>query len=646
MTDWDRFGNRPLQIIRTDTLPEGSFFVSPEGALYKVVMAGKAGFRKAELWPLTPLNANNLAQFPHSVALVPGSLLASNYPVIAIGRQLPALTIADFLNSNGQPSRFQFPDERLAKLAAQLDEALAPDSGLIARRGHLRWVLSDGKRIFRVYYHPPGYQQEVVNTLTPISGHDLRKVPLCKDGPPYWQYLPGWENISWDYLPVGEPASLPVPVRHKGDLNTETEIEAVQAVAMSSSLVPIVSVLPGIGSNLNSKPLDDKIDYLVEPGVVEEETQPVACENVVPIVGTAEVRSVVHNVQPDPESRLAVLKSSLRRRMPAMILSVDIGYGYTKVVGSDGIRFSFPSVIGSAEEIRFATDFINGNKTHVVEYDGARFLYGEQAVLQSRMQSTIFDRSRVHDGTYKLLFVAGLVELGRMVPDADRINLVTGLPVEFFDDREEVIKSLEGIYRIKTDHMMEFTVDSVFVVPQPFGSLFRELLNEYGKIADSQVEKGRIGVIDVGTYTTDFVVADELRYIQRLSGSARIGWSKVIRQVQQEVSDLYRLELSPNEVDKAIQSKEVKVRGRPVSLSPIVDPALLEVQTAIIARARDLWGEAANLDAILVSGGGGPYLHHAIRDVYSHARLLDNAFLANAEGFYRFGQRSATFDGE
>jgi len=327
-----------------------------------------------------------------------------------------------------------------------------------------------------------------------------------------------------------------------------------------------------------------------------------------------------------------------------MILSIDIGYGYTKGVGPEGLHFSFPSVIGTAEDIRFATDLIRGGEERVVKYSDWRFFYGEQAVLQSRIQSTIFDRSRVHDDTYKMLFVAALVELAKFVPDVRRIKVVTGLPVDFFGDRPEVIESFEGIYRIAADQVIEITVESVFVAPQPFGSLFRELLNANGKITNDPVEQGRVGIIDIGTYTTDFVVADQLRYVQRLSGSIRIGWSKVINQVRQSLADQYMLELMPHEVDQAIQARKVRVRGEPVSLETMIKPAITDIQTAIIARARDLWGAAANLDMILVSGGGGPHLYDTIHAVYPHARLLTDAFWANAEGFYRFGQRSATFE--
>ena len=327
-----------------------------------------------------------------------------------------------------------------------------------------------------------------------------------------------------------------------------------------------------------------------------------------------------------------------------MILSIDIGYGYTKGIGPDDLHFSFPSVVGTAEDIRFATDLIRGGEEWAVKYGNRRFFYGQNAMLQSRIQSTIFDRSRVHDDTYKMLFVGALIELTKHRPNVQRLKVVTGLPVGFFGDRPDVVKSLEGVYRISTDRTRKFAVESVFVAPQPFGSLFRELLNQRGKITNSEIEKGRIGIIDVGTFTTDFVVSDELRYVQRMSGSVRIGWSKVINQVRQTLGDRHMLELMPHEVDRAMQVGEVRVRGKPVSLESLAEPIIADVEMAIVARARDRWGSGTHLDMVLVSGGGGPHLHDAIQKVYPHAYLLDNAFWANAEGLYRFGQRPATFE--
>ncbi len=587
--------NANNETVRTETLSEGTLFVGDDGVLYQVVMAGSAGFRKAEPWPwLSRFQAQGQdddAEQPSAVALSPGSLLARNYPVVAEGTPLSVIDRVDILGPGGQPGHYSFPDEQLGGLAAQLDETLAHQSGLAMRKEHQRWILSDGRRIFRVYHYGRDGEGTEIDLAARFADEQIDALP-CERGPYYWQYIPTWETTPRAPAQAAPPTPGP-------------QIEAKKTAAQ-----PIVDA---------------------PPKAQVEETE---------IETVREIKAQAKR----PKRAAPAASPASQARRTAMILSIDIGYGYTKGVGPDDLHFSFPSVIGTAEDIRFATDLIRGGEERVVKYGDWRFFYGEQAVLQSRIQSTIFDRSRVHDNTYKMLFVAALVELAKFMPDVRRLNVVTGLPVDFFGDRPEVVKSFEGIYRVTADQVIEIAVESVFVAPQPFGSLFRELLNEQGKIANSDVEHGRVGIIDVGTYTTDFVVADDLRYVQRLSGSIRIGWSKVINQVRQSLADTYALELMPHEVDRAIQAGKVRVRGEEVSLEELIAPAMTDIQTAIIARARDLWGSAVNLDMILISGGGGPHLYDVLHEVYPHARLLDNAFWANAEGFYHFGQRSATFE--
>jgi plasmid segregation protein ParM len=607
------------ETARTETLPEGTLFVSPDGVLYQVVMAGSAGFRKAEPWPWLPHSQGSDAERPGAVALVPGSLLARNYPVVIKGMPLPTVSREDILGPSQQPGHYVFFSERLAKLAAQLDEVLARQSGLAARKERHRWVLSDGHYIFRIYHYQQDSYGMTIDLTARLTEEQIEALP-CEQGPSYWQYLPTWKTMP-------RPPTPPLPIPQE----PVVEFKEEAPIAETEEETPLIKMKE---EATEATPGPVALEPTIPPARKKPEPQPAVETLSVPPV--KQVKRAGHAAPAAPSTSEA-------RRTPAMILSIDIGYGYTKGVGPDNLHFSFPSVIGTAEDIRFAADLIRGGEEKVIKYKDWRFFYGEQAVLQSRIQSTIFDRSRVHDNTYKMLFVAALVELTKFKPNVKRLQVVTGLPVDFFGDRPEVVKSFEGAYRVTADRTIQVTVDSVFVAPQPFGSLFRELLNETGKIANKDVERGRVGIIDVGTFTTDFVVADELRYVQRLSGSARIGWSKVINQVQQALGDLYALELMPHEVDRAVQAQEVRVRGEPVSLEDLVQPAVTDIQTAIIARARDLWGAATNLDVILVSGGGGPYLYDAIQDIYPHALLLDNAFWANVEGLYRFGQRPATF---
>jgi len=681
-------------VVLTETLPEGTFFVGPDGVLYQVVMAEGAGFRKAEPWPWSePKRRNEPSQ---AVALVPGSLLARNYPVVARGTPLPTYNRTDFLGPDRKPSHYIFTTEPLAKLASQLDAALSPQSGLTAHKESQRWLLTDGHHNFREYHYESDIKGEPVDLHLRFENERIKARP-CDEGPRYWQHLPGWKKpappaaaetpLAGPVAPV-EAAAAPAPVESAPLEPPAQKIESAPSGPPPPPPRPIPSppLKPVVPIEEAQKPIERRFDFRSLFGILSRNradkpievpvappvdrlaqskpeqrsevnapagpiappaapeapttTPPPAVEPPVAPIGAPEPPAVATatTVEPPPAP-----KPRRPRRTLMMVLSIDIGYGYTKGVGADTVRFSFPSVIGTAEDIRFATNLISGDAESTITYGDWQFFYGEQALLQSRIQSTIFDRSRIHDQIYKMLFVAALVEMAKQAPDIERVRVITGLPVEFFNDRTDVVQLFEGAYQITTDRAIKCLVESVYVAPQPFGSLFRELLNDQGKIVSDEIEKGRIGVIDVGTYTTDFIVADELRYVQRLGGSLRIGWSKVISKVQQSLSDLYRLDLTPHQVDHAMLNGQVRVRGELTPLAPLMEPAVNEVQAAIIARARDLWGEGTSLDAILVTGGGASQLYNAILEAYPHARLLDNAFWANAEGFQRFGRRPATF---
>lgn len=531
--------------VPTRSLPEGVLFVADDGTIYQIVLAGSAGFRKAKRWGGSDREA---------VALVPDSPLSYHYPVVEYGTPLPRLTRADLTAAGGQTSHFSFPTEKLARTAACLDEALAWQSGCIARNESQRWLLTDGLHRFRVYHYEKADDGQILNLAARFDAEDIRVLPHTQ-GPAHWSYLPG---------------------------------AAVE----------------------------------VEPTAAPEPVAPA------PAPAPAERPS---------RSRLNAQKGK------KMILAVDIGYGYTKGIGPDDVRFSFPSVIGNAEEITFTSDLIAKQAGPAVRYGGRSFFYGEQALLQSRLLTAIFDRSRIRDDAYRLLFASVLAELARQYPDGASLNVVTGLPVGFFSDRSDAVISLEGEYRLQLHEVVTFDVGQVFIVPQPFGSLFRELLNEDGAISNVDVEQGRVAVIDVGTYTTDFIAVDALRYIQRFSSSIPMGWSEVLSNIQRELSSRYRLDQSLHEVDGAIRSGEVRVKGQPINLRPMLAPAVRELEAAIVAKARDMWGEGVSLDALLITGGAAQHLAGALQAVYPQARLLPDAFWANAEGFYRFGLRPATF---
>lgn len=330
-----------------------------------------------------------------------------------------------------------------------------------------------------------------------------------------------------------------------------------------------------------------------------------------------------------------------------MIVGVDIGYGYTKAVG-EATQVVFPSVVGKAERIRYENDLHgqlgSGDESGIalITEEGDRFV-GELALLQSRVQWTLLDRSRVEDPSARLLFLAALSELAGADKGTSHFRVVTGLPVKWYADRAKVVEQWQGkhiVQRVNGHSLVQrFSVDDVLVVPQPFGSLFNTILGAEGQIVDESLARGRLGVIDVGTYTTDYVLVDGLRYIERGSESISTGMSKGYQLVGRSLLDTFGLDLRMHEVDRAVRQGKVMIFGEERSIDWLADPVFDVLAQEILAQAGTLWGDGRDLRAILVTGGGAIALGERICERYAHARILDDAPMANVHGFLKYALR-------
>jgi plasmid segregation protein ParM len=330
-----------------------------------------------------------------------------------------------------------------------------------------------------------------------------------------------------------------------------------------------------------------------------------------------------------------------------MIVGVDIGYGYTKAVG-EAAQVVFPSVVGKAERIRYESDLhrqlgLPGEPgIALVTEEGDRFV-GELALLQSRVQWTLLDRSRVEDPSARLLFLAALSELAGDQKGTCQFHVVTGLPVKWYGDRAKVVEQLQGKHIVQRVNgykiVQRFSIADVLVVPQPFGSLFNIILGPDGQIVDEGLARGRLGVIDIGTYTTDYVLVDSLRYVERGSGSISTGMSKGYQLVERSLLDTFGLDLRMHEVDKVVRKGQVTIFGEERNIGWLVDPVFDALAEEILAHAGTLWGDGRDLSAVLVTGGGAIALGERMGQRYAHAQILDDAPMANVRGFRKYGLR-------
>src|SRR5512139_622713 len=135
-----------------------------------------------------------------------------------------------------------------------------------------------------------------------------------------------------------------------------------------------------------------------------------------------------------------------------IIVGLDVGYGHTKAVASNGRSVCFESKVAPAEFIRFQADIgahvpANGLTLHDTQ-EGALFI-GEMASKQGRPGAirSPRDRNRVTDPITTHLADAAFAML---LPGIEHawVRLVTGLPVAYYRDADRLVEHLLGRHTI------------------------------------------------------------------------------------------------------------------------------------------------------------------------------------------------------
>lgn len=320
------------------------------------------------------------------------------------------------------------------------------------------------------------------------------------------------------------------------------------------------------------------------------------------------------------------------------ILGLDIGYGYTKGTAY-GRTSVFPSVAGDAIRGNFDNGLVTSGNGSTIEIDGLEWFYGDQARRHSRNPVALFARERTEQrDVMRVLFAATLAELNIT---SGAVSLATGLPVDWFTDRDELESVLRGTHSFRVNGVLcTVYVDQVATVPQPFGSLFDLLLDTGGQIVNADLARGKVGILDVGSYTTDAALCDNMEYIARASGSRTIAMSNVWRQVGDAVRSHYGLDYEPHVIDAIMRNgRTVTVQGADRSIDNLIQPAVDAIAQQVIAFARDRWGSARDFKRVLLTGGGAYLLSDQVRRVFPHLTVLAEPHTANLRGFYKYAVR-------
>lgn len=319
-----------------------------------------------------------------------------------------------------------------------------------------------------------------------------------------------------------------------------------------------------------------------------------------------------------------------------MIIGNDIGYDGQKTVGPFG-QFYLPSAVGTVDKARFNL----GENTDIILDEGNGFrMIGEAAIRQSRFLSRKEDRNWIKSDEYHYLMCAGFSETST----ASRVDLdvVTGLPVAFYEkDKETLRQCFLGEHRFVLEgrSTQVFRVKSCRVIPQPFGTIFSQAINEKGILQNNQFSTGHIGIIDIGGKTTNLLSVNRLEEISNATASVNQGAWDAVRAFRAFAESTYPglEDLKDHQIVKAIISRKQNFYDKVLDLTDPVEAILQPMAEAILSEAGNLWNSGALLSSILITGGGALLLGRYIQAQFPHATIIGDPVYANALGYYRFG---------
>ena len=257
-----------------------------------------------------------------------------------------------------------------------------------------------------------------------------------------------------------------------------------------------------------------------------------------------------------------------------MNLGLDVGYSATKAVSGER-RVNFPSVVGTPDRARFS---LNTSQAIVLTAPD-HVQVGEEAISQSRFLNRREDRRWIESDEWYALAMAALTELTR---GSVELCVVTGLPIAFYSDKVLVRDRLLGEHRAQREgrRAQTFRVTDCRVIPQPFGALLAETLDNRGRIVDQALATGAVGVADIGGKTTNLLSVHHLAEIGRETASVNVGAWDAVRAIRGWLAEhCPDLDLRDHQVIAAIIARQVKYYGEPVDLSGVVDAIFIPLYT-------------------------------------------------------------------
>ncbi|HAQ1518097.1 TPA: ParM/StbA family protein [Enterococcus faecium] len=265
------------------------------------------------------------------------------------------------------------------------------------------------------------------------------------------------------------------------------------------------------------------------------------------------------------------------------------------------------------------------------------------------IESLGFGISRYKQETYQNILSFSLANLARLEDQSDdvlTVNLVLGLPSS--DYTETIVKYV--MQQATRQHSVEvdgkaynINVDTVWVLPQPIGTLYNLLLADDGSVQDETLISQKIGFVDIGGGTKLFDVVQNFEIDENNREQKDTG----IFTLYNRIVNMLDLPISPNafQLEKII--REGKEKGvylfkpsgnESFNISEVVEREIKTYTNMVVAEVLATFKNFTTLDKVVFTGGGASIIDkQLVKDKIPHTLFVEDSEFSNVKGFYKFG---------
>lgn len=330
------------------------------------------------------------------------------------------------------------------------------------------------------------------------------------------------------------------------------------------------------------------------------------------------------------------------------ILGIDVGFGFTKA--SNGRKtFCFKSILGETTDIQFSTGLGNrdiAENLHVT-VDGKAYFIGDFAITQSSVRQFTLDQERLLEDFVPVL---ALTAAGLFAEEGITLNVVSGLPVVYLKhDYEKMIKAMSGKHQLVyhfpdgSRQNREVSIHGVQIMPQPLGSVFGLLMDEHGRVVNREFPEKKIGVVDIGFRTTDFLMFDRMSYVERSSSTVDMGMARSFMAIAEKLKRESGVQVELYRLYEAVEKGWIQIRGKEYHIASLRDRVFERAASELSGEIARLWADEWDMQGVILTGGGSKALHDHLASkldvpVLTMPDKIEDPRFYNVEGYLRFGK--------